>query len=90
MRDKEKTMYHYKKNFFLKEMFPRQFDTIPHIIVWTIVFLVDVAAVFGAAHLLGIPLPIGGNWGKIGLILYLVVAFGLFLLESIVYNKLVE
>ena len=76
--------YH-KKNFFLKEMFPRQFDTIPHIILWTIVFLVDVAAVFGVAHLLGLPLP-----GKVGLMLYLVVAFALFCLESWVYNKIVQ
>lgn len=83
-------MYDYKKNFFLKEMFPKQFDTIPHIIIWTIVFLVDVAIVFVAAWLLGIPLPIGGNWGKIGLILYLVIAFGLFCLESTIYNRIVE
>ena len=46
--------YH-KKNFFLNEMFPSQFDTLPHIIIWTIVCLVDVAAVFAVAHLLGIP-----------------------------------
>ena len=76
--------YH-KKNFFLKEMFPRQFDTIPHIILWTIVFLVDVAAVFGVAHLLGLPLP-----GRVGLMLYLVAAFALFCLESWVYNKIVQ
>ena len=76
--------YH-KKNLFLKEMFPRQFDTIPHIIIWTVVFLVDVAAVFGVAHLLGLPLP-----GKVGLMLYLVVAFALFCLESWVYNKIAQ
>ena len=76
--------YH-KKNFFLKEMFPRQFDTIPHIILWTIVFLVDVAAVFGVAHLLGLPLP-----GRVGLMLYLVAAFALFCLESWVYNKIAQ
>ena len=73
--------YH-KKNFFLNEMFPGQFDTIPHIIIWTVVFLLDVAAVFGAAHLLGLPLP-----GRVGLMLYLVVAFALFCMESWVYNK---
>ena len=74
--------YH-KKNFFLNEMFPGQFDTIPHIIIWTIVFLIDVAAVFGVAHLIGLPLP-----GKVGLMLYLVAAFALFCLESWVYNKI--
>ena len=80
--------YH-KKNFFLNEMFPGQFDTVPHIIIWTIVFLLDVAAVFGVACLLGIPLPVGMTpWGKIGLIVYLVIAFALFCLESWVYNKI--
>ena len=57
--------------------------------IWTIVFLLDVAAVFGIAYLIGIPLPTGA-FAKIGLILYLVVAFALFCLESIVYNKIIE
>ena len=76
-------MYGHKKNFFLNEMFPGQFDTIPHIIIWTIVFIIDIAAVFGAARLLGLPLP-----GKVGLMLYLVAAFALFCLESWVYSKI--
>ena len=79
----------HKKNLFLNEMFPGQFDTIPRIIIWTLVFLLDVAAVFGAAHLLGIPLPIGRDlWGSIGLIVYLCIAFALFCLESFVYNQI--
>ena len=75
--------YHYKKNLFLKEMFPGQFDTIPRIIIWAIVFIIDVAAVFAVAHLLGLPLP-----GKVGLMLYLVAAFALFCLESWIYHKI--
>ncbi|MBE6979362.1 MAG: hypothetical protein E7431_03190 [Ruminococcaceae bacterium] len=74
--------YH-KKNFFLNEMFPGQFDTIPHIIIWAIVYFIDVAAVFAVAHLLGLPLP-----GKVGLMLYLVAAFALFCLESWIYHKI--
>ena len=74
--------YH-KKNFFLNEMFPGQFDTIPHIIIWAIVFIIDVAAVFAVAHLLGLPLP-----GRVGLMLYLVAAFALFCLESWIYHKI--
>jgi len=76
----------HKKNFFLKELFPRQFDTIPHIIIWTLVYILDVAVVFVVAHFLEIPLPIGGTWGKIGLPLYLIIAFGMFCLESFLYN----
>ena len=72
-----------KKDHFLNEMFPGQFDTIPHIIIWTVVFLLDVAAVFGVAHLLGLPLP-----GRVGVMLYLVAAFALFCLESWIYTKI--
>ena len=80
-------MYGNKKNFFLKEMFPKQFDTVPHIIIWTIVFLLDVAAVFGTAYLLGLPLPVGSRY-KALFILYMVAAFGLFCLESWIYTKI--
>lgn len=79
--------YHNKKNTFLKEMSPRQFDTIPHIIIWALVFILDIVAVFLVTHLIGIPLPVGRNlWGKIGLIVYLCIAFVLFCLESFLYN----
>lgn len=82
-------MYHHKKNLFLKEMFPGQFNSPVSIIIWTIIFLIDVAIVFGLAALLGIPLPVGGTaWGKIGLTVYLIIAFALFCLESFVYNKI--
>ena len=82
-------MYQHKKNLFLKELFPRQFNSPVSIIIWTIIFLIDVAIVFGIAALLGIPLPIGGTvWGKIGLTVYLIVALALFCLESFVYNKI--
>ncbi len=75
--------YEHKKNYFLNEMFPGQFDTIPHIIIWAIVFFIDVAAVFAVAHLLGLPLP-----GRAGLMIYLVIAFTLFCLESWIFNKI--
>ena len=76
-----------KKNFFLKEMFPQQFDTVPHIIIWTLVFLADVAIVFVGAYFLGFPL-LTGIWYKVGFILYMVAAFALFCLESWIYTKL--
>ena len=82
-------MYHHKQNLFLKELFPRQFNSPVSIIIWTILFLVDVAIVFGLAALLGIPMPVGGTtWGKIGLTVYLTLSFALFCLESFVFNKI--
>jgi hypothetical protein len=65
-------------------MFPTQFRTIPGIIVWTLVFLADVALVFWAAHLLGFPILAALN--KAVLMIYLVIAFALFCLESYLYN----
>lgn len=73
-----------KKNFFLQEMFPNQFNTIPRIILWTLVFILDIVAVFYVAHLLGFPILSAAN--KAVLMIYLIVAFGLFCLESFVYN----
>lgn len=74
-----------KKNFFLQEMFPNQFNTIPDIIIWTLVFLLDVVLVFWVAHLLGFQLPIGAA-SKLAFILYMVIAFILFCIESWLYN----
>ena len=49
--------------------------------------VLDVAAVFGGAYFLGFPL-LTGIWYKVGFILYMVAAFGLFTLESWVYHKI--
>ena len=73
-----------KKNFFLREMFPRQFDTVPHTVIWALVFILDVVAVFYAAHLMGFLILSAAN--KAVLMIYLIVAFGLFCLESYIYN----
>ena len=78
----------YKKYYFLNEMFPNQFNTIPRILFWSTIFILDVVIIFVVAHLFGIPLPLGGVWGKIGLILYLMAAFAIFCLESYIYNKI--
>lgn len=76
---------------FLAELFPKQFKTVPSIIIWTLVFLADVAIVFAVGYLLGIPLPLGGGAaGKLGLMLYLLAAGGLFCLESFVYNRITQ
>lgn len=77
--------YHKRYNF-LKEMFPGQFNTIPSIIIWTLVFLADVALVFWAAWMLGFPIGALGHSAKLLLIVYLSIAFGLFCLESYLYN----
>lgn len=79
-------MSDYHKRFhFLGEMFPNQFRTIPSVIIWTLVFILDVINVFWAAHLLGFPVLNAVN-NRLTLIIYLIIAFGLFCLESFLYN----
>lgn len=78
-------MADYHKRFnFLGEMFPNQFRTIPSIIIWTLVFIVDVVMVFWVAHLLGFPILEAVRESI--LIIYLIIAFALFCLESFLYN----
>lgn len=79
-------MSDYHKRFnFLGELFPNQFRSIPSIIIWTLVFIVDVVLVFWVAHLLGFSLPIGRT-GQLAFIIYMVIAFALFCVESFLYN----
>lgn len=74
-----------RKNFFLKEMFPNQFNTIPRIIIWTLIFIADIVLVLWIASLLGFSIAAAAS-SRILLIVYLVIAFGLFCLESFLYN----
>lgn len=70
---------------FLTEMFPNQFNTVPRIIIWTIVFLLDTALVIWCASLIGVPVLETAN-NRLSLIIYLVIAFILFTVESWIYN----
>lgn len=76
-----------KRFRFLTELFPNQFRSVPSSIIWTLVFIADVAIVFAVAHLLGIDI-ISTALRNNGLFIYLIVAFLLFSLESFVYNRI--
>lgn len=76
--------YH-KRYTFLSELFPTQFRSIPSIIIWTLVFILDVVLVFWVAHLMGFPI-VNAAGSKLIMGVYLAIAFGLFCLESFLYN----
>ena len=76
---------HHNYHNFLGEMFPTQFRTIPSIIIWTLVYIVDAALVIWAAWLLDFPL-LSGPHNQLVLIICMVIAFALFCLESFLYN----
>ncbi len=84
-------MHHYNPGKFLRELFPNQTRTPLQIILWTLVFLVDIALVFFVTWLLKIgvfsdPESIRYISSKLMLCLYLLAASVLFLLESWLYN----
>ena len=76
---------HHSRFRLLSQMFPYQTRSIPTIIIWTLIFIADVALVFWAAHLLGFSILNAVN-NKGLLILYLLLAFALFCIESFLYN----
>ena len=74
----------FKKYKFFSEAFPNQFRTPAGAIVWTLVYLADLALVFLCAHLMGISFLAAIN--KTVLAIYLAIAFVLFIVESFLYN----
>ena len=56
----------------IREMFPEQTNSVLSIIIWTILFLIDIAVVFYIAHLLGFNILRATN--KNVLTVYLVLA----------------
>ena len=74
---------------WLRELFPEQTKTIPRIIVWTIVYLADVAVVFWLASAVGIDiLTLPYRLTTVIAGVYLVIAFLLFWAEAAIYNRL--
>ena len=56
----------------IREMFPEQTNSLLSIIIWTVLFLIDIAVVFYVAHLLGFNILKANN--KNVLTVYLVLA----------------
>lgn len=74
---------------WLRELFPEQTKSIPSIILWTIVYILDVILVFWLAGLLGIDIlqfPYQLTTVLVGI--YMVIALVLFWVETAIYNRL--
>ena len=75
----------------LREWFPEQTRSIPSILVWTVVYILDVVLVFWLAGLLGIDIlqfPYQLTTVLAGI--YMVIALVLFWLETALYNRILE
>ena len=74
---------------WLREWFPEQTKSIPSILVWTVVYILDAVLVFWAAAALGIDLlALPYRLTSLMAGAYLVIALGLFWAEAAIYNRL--
>ena len=76
---------------WLREWFPEQTKSIPRIILWTIVYILDVILVFFLAGMLGfsiVGIPYQIQTVIAGL--YLIVALVLFWMEASLYNRILR
>ena len=76
---------------WLREWFPEQTKSIPSIILWTAIYILDTVLVFWLAAKLGISLlEFHHQLQTVIMGLYLVIALVLFWLETAVYNKIMD
>ena len=74
---------------WLREWFPEQTKSIPSILCWTVVFILDTILVFWLASLLHIDiLSMRPQFRQVMIILYLVIALVLFWVETLIYNRI--
>lgn len=72
---------------WVQERFPKQTATPLRIVIWTLVYILDVVLVFWLADLIGIQiLELQYNLRSVVLGAYLVVSLGLFWLETFIYD----
>lgn len=89
MRMKEKAGYAMGRE--LRAMFPEQTKSIPALLIWTVIYLLDVAFLGWLCFKLGLDL-FGGSYNArmIWIGLLLIAALGIFWVETKVYNKIVS
>ena len=76
---------------WLREWFPEQTKNIPSIILWTIIYILDVILVFFLANALGISiLSIPYRLQTVLAGVYLIIALVLFWLEATAYNRILN
>ena len=74
---------------WIREMLPNQTKNVPAILLWSVVFLLDVVLVFYLANLVGISL-LGMPYKMMSffVLLYCLIAFVMFYAEAKLWDKL--
>lgn len=75
---------------WLREWFPEQTKSIPSILCWTAVYILDVVLVFWVASLLHIDIiAMRPQFRQLMIVLYLLIALVIFWAETAIYNRIV-
>ena len=76
---------------WLREVFPEQTKSVKSILIWSLVFIADIALVFLVAVKLGLNLTeIPYQFSRVLSGVFIAVALLLFWLETAVYNKILS
>jgi len=76
---------------WLREWFPEQTKSVKSILIWTVVYILDVCLVFWATHALGIELmELPYRLITVVAGVYLVLALVLFWAETAIFNRLLS
>ena len=79
--------WYYNPGKLLRQVFPEQTKSALHIVIWSIIFIADLVAVFFLLEHFGISW-FGANASELYLILLIGGGLVLFCVETFVYNKL--
>ncbi len=66
----------------LTALFPEQTKTIPRIIIWSLIFLVDLIAIIGGSYALGLL----ENFSKLTAVLLIVICVAVFWLQGVIWG----
>ena len=76
---------------WLREWFPEQAKSVKSILIWSLVYITDVIVIFWLAAKLGIDLmQLPYRLTSVVAGLYLIIALGLFWVQTAIYNKLLS
>ena len=76
---------------WLREWFPEQTKSVKSILIWSLVYITDVIVIFWLAAKLGIDLmQLPYRLTSVVAGLYLIIALGLFWVQTAIYNKLLS
>ena len=76
---------------WLREWFPEQTKSVKSILIWSLVYITDVIVIFWLAAKLGINLmQLPYRLTSVVAGLYLIIALGLFWVQTAIYNKLLS